>query len=851
MTDTSNQLQLYAPISGKTVAIESVPDAVFAEKMVGDGISVNPTSFVLCAPTDGTVSNIHSAHHALTLSTPQGVDILMHIGLETVMLKGKGFDVKVKAGQAVKKGDELIAFDADYVSKNAKSLLTEIIITNGDRISKMEPVLDKDVTVGQDVILTLSLTAGQPAHTTDAVVEPAVTHKAESWSMTVVNPAGFHARPVAVLVNAAKKYAADIVLWRGEASANAKSIVAIMGLDVKKEDQVKLTAAGVDAIEALEELIPLIQTGMGEDLTQVPVLEEKPREKTPAGSSSENELTGVPASPGMAVGTVVRLREIEITVDEVGGSPEEENEKLKKAIDKARLQLSDLHEQMTKQADSGKAAIFLAHQELLEDPELMESVQTIIGKGRSAAYAWQQAVKGQAETLAALKNDLLAARANDLRDVGRRVLLLLTGQKEEKRNFPDNSIVVAEDLTPSDTATFDRNKVVGFATVHGGATSHVAILARTLALPAVVGMDEAVLKIANGTLVVIDGTKGTLRLNPSKDEMAEIEKAQEKEKNIRTEQLAAAGLTASTTDGVRIEIVGNVGGVSDTEAVVENGGEGVGLLRSEFLFLDRTEAPSEEEQSKVYSDIAETLGKERSLIVRTLDVGGDKPLSYLPMPHEENPFLGVRGIRLCLAKPEIFRTQLRAILKAADKTKMRIMFPMVTRYEEIEAAKKIIEEERSALKAAKVEVGIMVEVPAAAVMADIFAPSVDFFSLGTNDLTQYVLAMDRGNADVAKTADGLNPAVLRMIEQTVKGAQKHGKWVGVCGGMAGDEAAVPLLIGLGIRELSVAAPAIPAIKALVRKLSVKKCEKLAQEALLLSTAKDVREKAAAFQSELT
>ncbi|MGN0904334.1 MAG: phosphoenolpyruvate--protein phosphotransferase [Alphaproteobacteria bacterium] len=851
MTEHSmKQLLLYAPVSGRTVAIETVPDPVFAEKMVGDGISVDPASFVLCAPCDGTVANIHSAHHALTLSTPEGLDVLMHIGLDTVMLKGEGFDVRVKTGQAVKKGDELIAFDAALIRSRGKSLLTELIITNGERVMKMEAALDREVTAGKDVVLTLTLAAARPSPATDAVVELPPAHTAESWTMIIINPAGLHARPTAVLVNAAKKYVSDITLVRGGESANAKSIVSLMGLDVKKGDEVRLIAKGPDAVEALRELIPLIQSGLGEDPSQAPEPEEKKPVPAVEKSDRPDRLNGIPASPGVAVGEVVQLREMEISVEETGGTAEEENEKLQVALARAKQQLSELHEQMLKQADAGKAAIFLAHQEILEDPELVENARNIIGKGRSAAFAWQQAIKGQATMLAGLKNELLAARANDLRDVGRRVLRLLVGETETKQVLPDNAILIAEDLTPSDTAGLDRTRVVGFCTTRGGATSHVAILARTLSLPAIAGIEMRALDLPNGTTVMLDGTKGVLRLNPDEAERRAIREEQEKEKKTREEQLAAAKQPAVTTDDNRIEVAGNIGDPADAEQVVELGGDGVGLLRSEFLFLQRTEAPGEDEQAAVYTSIAETLGRDRSLIVRTLDVGGDKPLAYLPMPHEDNPFLGVRGIRLCLRQPNIFRTQIRAILRAADKTQMRIMFPMVTTLEEIKEARKIVEEERATLKAPPVEVGIMIEVPAAALMADVLAPHIDFFSIGTNDLTQYVLAMDRGNADLARTADGLHPAVLRMIAATVSGAEKYGKWVGVCGGLAGEEEAVPVLIGLGVDELSVAAPAIPPVKSLIRKLSISRCRRLARDVLQLSTAKEVHEKIAEFQKEL-
>ena len=646
-----------------------------------------------------------------------------------------------------------------------------------------------------------------------------------------------------------KKYAAEISLVRGDEKANLKSIVGVMGLDVKKGDKVVIKASGVDAVEALKELIVLMESGSGEDPNAAPELPQR-EEAVVVQSVVLNVLAGIPSSPGVAVGRVVQLRESEIAVNEFGDSAEEENEKLSKALREADSQLSTLYDRMMQQSDAGKAAIFQAHRELLTDPELLENVRTIIGKGRSAAFAWKQAVRAQADVLSGLKNELLAARANDLRDIERRVLLLLVGKDaEEKRELPDDAILIAQDLTPSDTAALDRKKVVGFCTVRGGATSHVAILARTLSLPAIAGIDAKALDIPDGTIVIMDGRKGTLRLHPGAEEIKKVQAELEREQKEREENLAASKTPAVTSDGRKIEVAGNIGGVADAEQVVALGGEGVGLLRSEFLFLQRELAPTQEEQAEAYGKIADIVGKERSLIVRTLDVGGDKPLPYLPVAAEDNPFLGVRGIRLCLRRPEIFRTQVCAILSAGGKTRMRIMFPMVTTLDELKQAKAVVEEERVKLKAPPVEVGIMVEVPAAAVMSDVLAEHADFFSIGTNDLTQYVLAMDRGNAELGRQADGLEPAVLRMIDQTVRGAEKYGRFVGVCGGLAGEEAAVPLLVGLGVSELSVAAPAIPGIKALVRGLSYEKCRELAQRALKMSSAHEVREAVAEFEQQ--
>jgi phosphocarrier protein FPr len=435
---------------------------------------------------------------------------------------------------------------------------------------------------------------------------------------------------------------------------------------------------------------------------------------------------------------------------------------------------------------------------------------------------------------------LLAQRANDLRDVGLRVLCILTGTEAKAPEYAPNTILIAEDLAPSDTAALDRTRVMGFCTTRGGATSHVAILARSLGLPALAGIEPAALDIPNGTAVILDGGRGTVRLSPSAEEIARIQKAQERTEQRRKEDLSHAKEAAITLDGTRLEVVANIGGLKDAMQIADLGGEGVGLLRSEFLFMERSSAPTEDEQFESYKSIAQAVGNGRPLIIRTLDVGGDKPLSYLPIPKEDNPFLGERGVRVGLDRPDILRSQLRAILRAAKFGKVSVMFPMISTLQELRDVKAIMAEEAERLGVPSIPTGIMVEVPATAVMAAQFAREADFFSIGTNDLTQYTLAMDRGHPKLAPQVDGLSPGVLNLIAHTVRGAHAAKRWVGVCGGIASDPRAVPLLVGLGVDELSISLPAIPAVKAQIRSLTVTACRVLAEKALAAESAEEVR-----------
>jgi phosphoenolpyruvate-protein phosphotransferase len=837
---TTRTLTLKAPLSGYLVPIERVPDPVFSQKMVGDGIALDPVSQSLVAPCDGEVVMLHPANHALTLAIADGIELLMHIGLDTINLKGKGFTSRVKNGDKVKAGDPLIDFDADFIATHAKSLLTMIVVTNPDRVASFRAQAGF-VTTGRDPILDLELAGDGAKAAAEAAGEPII-----SEALLISNTAGLHARPAAVLANLARKYASDIWVQRGDGRANAKSLTSLMNMDIRYNDKVNLVAQGSDAQDAINSLVPLILSGLGEEGSSAPapasrIVAEIARPAPMRRSEDPNLLLGVTASPGFAVGTVFQIRHQDLAVPETSDEPQAEELKLADALETSRRQLEALQYQLHGQADANKAAIFAAHQEVLDDPELHDMVRSAILKGKSAAFAWQQMINTQAEQMAKMSNALLAARAADVRDVGQRVMQNLTGMGPRKIDAPANSILVAEELTPSDTANLDRTKILGVCTTLGGATSHAAIIARSLGIPAVAGIEPKALDIPDGTPVILDGTRASLQLNPSVEEMARLKARQEKLTTQKKAELENAAAPAVTTDDHQVEVVANIGGLSDAVEGVSLGGEGVGLLRTEFLFQDRDTAPTEDEQYQAYSDIARALGPSRPLVIRTLDVGGDKPLSYLPIAKEENPFLGERGIRVGLNRPEVLRTQLRAVLRAASAGKLLVMFPMVATLTEWRAAKAMFDEERAKLGVDPIPVGIMVEIPAAAMMAEQFAREADFFSVGTNDLTQYTLAMDRGHPKLAPQVDALNPAVLQLIALAVKGAQQHGRWVGVCGGIAGDPQAVPILIGLGVKELSVSVPAIPAIKAQIRALSLADCQELAQKALTLDTGAAVRE----------
>jgi len=557
-------------------------------------------------------------------------------------------------------------------------------------------------------------------------------------------------------------------------------------------------------------------------------------------------IRGIAASPGIAIGAAFQFRQDELRFERrVVGDPAAEWRRFQSAAARAGEQLAAVCAGARDELGEEQAAIFEAHLLMLEDPELLAAVQNAIEeRSLNAEAALSDAAERYAETLEALDDEYLRARAADVRDVAGRVLRILLGR--EAATGPDApAVVVARDLTPSDTILMDKSHVLGFCTAEGGPTAHTAILARTMGLPAVVGAGAGVLSVAPGATVVLDGTTGCLVVEPDEATLASYRQSQAAADQLRAQSLSRAGEPAVTRDGRRVEVVANIGSVDEARAALDAGAEGVGLLRTEFLYLGRASLPGEEEQYRAYRAILEAMGS-RPVILRTLDIGGDKELPYLELAPEPNPFLGVRAIRLSLARPDLLHQQLRAALRAAPGHNLKIMFPMVATVAEVRAARQALGSARDELQAEgqplpeRVEVGIMVETPAAAVMADRLAREVDFFSIGTNDLSQYTFAADRTNARVAALADALQPAVLRLVARVIAAAHAHGKWVGLCGELAGEPLAIPILLGLGLDEFSMNPPAILLAKELIRSLAAEEAQDLANAALDLDDAAEVR-----------
>ena len=656
--------------------------------------------------------------------------------------------------------------------------------------------------------------------------------------------AGLHARPATWLVGVATGFASEIRVIHEGKTANAKALSSLLKLGVEGGETIRIAASGTDAAAALEALREAVEGGLGED--------ESHESHPPAGdavawtpATEGRAITGVSASPGIAIGPAWQFQATRIVVtDYVEDDTEDEALRLSQALETARQQLEEIGREVGERAGKAEAMIFRAHQALLADEDLVAEVRAEIAGGHGAAWAWQRAIDARVAEVAQVEDERLAARAADLRDVGQRVLRLLAGARHGEPHLPDEPVVLmADDLTPSDTARLDPRRILGLCTAVGGPTSHTAIIARSLDIPAVVGAGPGILELKDGSRVILDGAGGRLYVEPAEADLESARAFQRDQRGRRDVEHEARYHPAILTDGHRVEIAANIGQASEAAQAVEAGAEGVGLMRTEFLFLGRETAPTEDEQYAAYTEMTRALAG-LPLIIRTLDIGGDKVLPYLAMPKEENPFLGVRGIRLCLRRPELFIPQLRAIYRASSTGLIRIMFPMVAMVEELREAKRMAEEVRREVGAEPVEIGIMIEVPSAVVIAPELAREVDFFSVGTNDLTQYVLAIDRMHPTLGAQVDGLHPAVLRMIDQTVRAAEGAGKWVGVCGGVAGDPLGAVILTGLGVAELSMGLPSIAAVKATLRGWSLPRAQQLARRALACATAPEVRRLAA-------
>jgi phosphotransferase system enzyme I (PtsI) len=570
-------------------------------------------------------------------------------------------------------------------------------------------------------------------------------------------------------------------------------------------------------------------------------------------------LKGIPVSPGVAISTALFLESPSVTTEKKSITKEEisiEQQKLEVGITQTEEQLTKLHQQLLDSVGEEQAAIMSAHLMLLKDPAFIDEINNHIQNDLiDVSSAVQVTVDQFVQIFENIDDEYMRERATDIKDIGNRLIANILGKNEEKAIQPEGSfILVSDDLTPSETVTLPRDRVKAIIVAKGGKTSHAAILARSLGIPAIMGIGEQLaVEVATGDSLIIDGSTGEIFINPDATLISTYEEKQKEEQKEKEQLALLKDRKAVTKDGTPIELVANIKGPQDAEEVLEQGGEGIGLFRSEFLFMDRSSLPSEEEQYEAYSEVVKNL-EGKPVIIRTLDIGGDKHLPYLDLPEEMNPFLGWRAIRISLSRPALFQTQLRALLRASAHGKVRIMFPMISNLEQIQEVRKILEETKKQLADESIafdpdiEIGVMIEIPSACLIADELAKEVDFFSIGTNDLVQYTLAVDRMNEHISDLYDHFHPAVLRLIKMVIDASHRNGIWTGMCGEMAGDLHATEILLGLGLDEFSVSPTLLPKIKHQLLQLSMEKAQQVAQHALSLGTPAEVQEYAIASHS---
>ena len=687
------------------------------------------------------------------------------------------------------------------------------------------------------------------------VTAPETANNAQQFcaDVTVINPVGLHFGPAVRFVQAVAQFQAKVTvtnLTTDAGPADATRFNQLLTLGVEQYHRIRIIAEGPDAAEAVQTLTELIANDVGDAPATPPT-----QARTPViDGRGAAVLHGLAASAGVALGTAVVIghpRDL-LTAPLPGEQVKRDNfaewTRLQAALGEANQQLEKLAAEVQRSLGDDQATIFRAHRLLLADEDILQAVRAcIVDASMNAGAAVQRVYREVAGRFSTMAGTVFQQRAADIEDVARRLLGILLGEVEQPVVLPDNAIIVAHDLSPSQTATLDRSKVVGFCTAAGGPTAHTAILARSMGLPAVVGIGAALLEqVTAGVTLAIDGAHGQVIVAPDGATSAAYGARQQQAHAERRAAWGEAQRPALTRDGARVEVVANLGAAADVAVALAAGAEGAGLLRTEFLFQERVTPPTEEEQFAIYRQVAEQLGT-RPLIVRTLDIGGDKPAPYLPLPHEANPFLGWRAIRALLTMPEFFKTQIRALLRAAVYGNVHILYPMVSSASELVQIYALQTAAVNELQAAnlphkgEVPTGIMIEVPAAVQMADQLASLVDFFSIGTNDLTQYTFAVDRTNARVADLADALHPAVLRQIDMVIRAAHTHGKWCGLCGELAGQPDAIPVLLGLGLDEFSMAPAHIPAAKQMISQLTIPVSRRLAQKALTLPDGDAVRQ----------
>jgi phosphoenolpyruvate-protein phosphotransferase len=832
-------VKVHSPIKGWCAPLIDNPDPVFRDRLLGDGVSIDPTYGKVHAPFDGEVLTVPESLHAVNLRADNGAEFLIHIGVDTVAMAGDGFEAHVEAGDRVERGQLLLSFDLEKVLRGAPSLKTPVLLLSEGFVlsgyGEAGPVKSGDVLFEVRPALEVS-------NTDDSSPDQGVEGKTIKQLVAVGLEHGIHARPAATLKAAIAKFEAAVSCQLGDQPpADARSPVALMSQGISYGDVITVTAWGRDSQRALEAVVAhLDPLDLDEAELQArlqPAIAPLVKKKTVATLADGAVIRAQLASPGLSMGVAFTLESWDAPAQETPGTPVEEKQRLAVALEAVRGHLQKL----STGDDATGAEIAMAHLALLEDPMITGAAEELLKCGHGASRAWHDAINRSVETLQKVDDKRMLERIDDLKDTNLRVQRTLAGlDPAQGPELTERSILIAENLLPSQLLELDHNQVAGICTAAGGTTSHVAILAISLEIPMLVAAGDEVLAVTKGDRLLLDADFGELKIRPGDAEANRFAQRMQEDRLQRQAERAAAHDECRTRDGTQVHFNANLASAQDALAAVQAGAEGCGLLRTEFVFMGRAQAPDVNQQLEIYQQISDTL-QDRPLVVRTLDAGGDKPISYLNQQDEENPALGVRGIRLSLENRAMLEVQFEALLRLQRSTPLQVMIPMVTSVHEVMDVREILDSFcQSRGLTNTISLGIMIETPAAALIADRLAGLVEFFSIGTNDLTQYVLSMDRGEPRLATRLDTLHPAVLELIRMSVSAAIKAGIPVAVCGGAAGDMMIAPILLGLGIRELSMPQSLIARQKARLRELSMPDCIYLAESALAMNSAREVR-----------
>lgn len=817
---------VYSPVQGIIKNLKDIAYKAFAQGCLGPGLAIEPSEGCVKAPFDGKIKTLNKSQHTLVIEN-SGLEVLIHIGADRASLKGKGFKAFCTERQEVKKGQLLIEFDKDFIAKNTAGNLV-IVLVCGPQAAEFSLAKKGSAVKYGDLIFSVN---GMQSAEDIAVASESLAADCGSLitkEVVISSANGLHSRPAAAIAKAANMFRTEqIFIFKNSKKANAKSLVEILGLNVNFRDKVEFSAQGPQAEQALKAVLEATesygQNTQYSDDTNVPVPD----------FSKEVSFKGSSLYPGLVIGRGAVLKRQKMVIEEYAGDIARESDKLQKALSSVK---DKIEADIISCKDNNRREILKAHLVMAGDPFLKEYSARLVAQGKTAAFAWNSAVEESIKILDGTSNKLLKERKADYKDIGTRVLVEITGCNVQDFNFPPDTILITDELLPGELSRLE-GKISGLIMANGSQTSHIAIMLKNMGLTSLICAGPAVLLIPEGANIVLDSTKNIVKVNP-----ADLEAYRRESKEVNAMRVKASETAfepAITKDGVLIEVKGNAGSLQDAVKAQQSGADGIGLLRSEFLFSSYRREPCEEEQFEIYSEIAASQ-KGKDIIVRTFDTGGDKPLPFFPLPKEDNPIAGLRGIRNYSLEPDLFRRQVRAIMRVKPYGTAKIMLPMAGFIEEIRQYRDIIKREQASLGIDKVYIGMMVEVPSAALMADIFAGYVDFMSLGTNDLTQYALAIDRGNTYLNKFSDTLCPAVLKLIYNTAQACKKAKIPLGVCGAVAGDIQAVPLLIGLGIGSLSVPGGLTAEIKYLIRNLDISFCGDLAVKCLNMQSALEVR-----------